>query len=44
MSSLMDVLKIEKATLHGFDWGRADRQHRRGALAERWAWSPSAAI
>ena len=30
---LMDALRIEKAILGGFDLGRPDRGHRRGALA-----------
>jgi len=31
--ALMDALKIDKATIAGFDWGRADGGHHRGTLA-----------
>ena len=31
--ALMDALKIEKATIGGFDWGGADGRHHRGAVA-----------
>ena len=31
--ALMDALKIEKATIAGFDWGARTAEHHRGALA-----------
>ena len=36
--ALMDALGIKTATLAGFDWGRALRRYRRGALAGALPW------